>query len=192
MKTPDELRARLAAIQMMVFDVDGVLTDGAIVYTDEGAEAKAFDAKDGLGLRVAGEAGMALALMTGRASRVVERRARDLHISDVLQRVGDKAESLRHLADEKGIPLDRVAFMGDDVNDREAMRLAGIAIAPADAVEEIRDLAHIVTIAPGGRGAAREAVEAVLRAQDRWEAAVDGYLRGMSERDRARPTADGG
>ena len=192
MKTPDELRARLAAIQMMVFDVDGVLTDGAIVYTDEGAEAKAFDSRDGLGLRVAGEAGMALALMTGRASRVVERRARDLHISDVLQRVGDKAESLRHLADEKGIPLDRVAFMGDDVNDREAMRLAGIAIAPADAVEEIRDLAHIVTIAPGGRGAAREAVEAVLRAQDRWEAAVDGYLRGMSERDRARPTADGG
>ena len=192
MKTPDELRARLAAIQMMVFDVDGVLTEGQIVYTDEGAEAKAFDVKDGLGLRVAGEAGMALALMTGRASRVIERRARDLHISDVRQRVGDKAEALRHLAEEKGIPLDRVAFMGDDVNDREAMRLAGIAIAPADAVQEIRDLAHVVTVAPGGRGAAREAVEAVLRAQDRWEAAVDGYLRSMSERDRARRTADGG
>jgi 3-deoxy-D-manno-octulosonate 8-phosphate phosphatase (KDO 8-P phosphatase) len=192
MKTPDELRARLAAIQMMVFDVDGVLTDGAIVYTDEGAEAKAFDVKDGLGLRVAGEAGIVLALMTGRASRVIERRARDLHISDVLQRVGDKAEALRHLAEEKGIPLERVAFMGDDVNDREAMQLAGIAIAPADAVQEIRDLAHVVTAAPGGRGAAREAVEAVLRAQDRWEAAVDGYLRSMSERDRARRTEDGG
>jgi 3-deoxy-D-manno-octulosonate 8-phosphate phosphatase (KDO 8-P phosphatase) len=191
MKTPDELRARLAAIQLMVFDVDGVLTDGAIVYTDEGAEAKAFDVQDGLGLRVAGEAGVALALMTGRASRVIERRARDLHVSDVLQRVGDKAEALRHLAEEKGIPLDRVAFMGDDVNDREAMRLAGIAIAPADAVQEIRDLAHIVTAAHSGRGAAREAVEAVLRAQDRWEAAVEGYLRGMSERDRARRTGDG-
>ncbi|MFB3881872.1 MAG: KdsC family phosphatase [Armatimonadota bacterium] len=191
MTTPDELRARLAAIQMMVFDVDGVLTDGAIVYTDEGAEAKAFDVKDGLGLRVAGEAGIVLALMTGRASRVIERRARDLHITDVLQRVGDKAGALRRLAEEKGVPLDRVAFVGDDVNDREAMRLSGLAIAPANAVQEIRGIAHLVTSAPGGHGAAREAVEAVLRAQGRWEAAVDAYLRGMSQRDRARGTGAG-
>ena len=186
------LRARLAAVQMMVFDVDGVLTEGQIIYTDEGAEAKAFDVKDGLGLRVAVGAGLTVVLMTGRSSRVTERRARDLHITDVLQRVGDKAEALRRLAEDKGIALERVAFMGDDVNDREAMRLAGVAIAPADAAPEIRDLAQLVTEARAGRGAAREAVEAVLRAQDRWRQAVDGYLRELSERDRARRTANGG
>ena len=191
MNIPDELRARLAAVQMMVFDVDGVLTEGQIIYSDEGAEAKAFDVKDGLGLRVAGEAGLIIVLMTGRSSRVVERRARDVHITDVLQRVGDKAEALRRLASEKAIALERVAFMGDDVNDREAMRVAGVAIAPADAVQEIRDLAHLVTDARAGRGAAREAVEAVLRAQGRWEEAVGGYLRGLSERDRARRTGNG-
>ena len=163
MEIPVGLRARLAGVQMIVFDVDGVLTEGQIVYSDEGAEAKAFGVKDGLGLRVAADAGVVIALMTGRSSRMVERRARDLHISEVLQRVGDKAEALRHFAAEKGIPLERVAFMGDDVNDREAMRAAGIAMAPADAVEEIKALAHLVTKASGGRGAAREAIEAVLR-----------------------------
>jgi 3-deoxy-D-manno-octulosonate 8-phosphate phosphatase (KDO 8-P phosphatase) len=189
---PMGLRGRLAAVQMMVFDVDGVLTEGRIIYTDEGAEGKAFDVKDGLGLRVAADAGLTIALMTGRSSRVVERRARDLHIADVLQRVGDKAEALRRLAAEKGVPLERVAFMGDDVNDREAMRLAGVAIAPADGVQEIRDLAHLVTDACAGRGAAREAVEAVLRAQGRWEGAVDGYLRGLAKRDGARRRGNGG
>jgi 3-deoxy-D-manno-octulosonate 8-phosphate phosphatase (KDO 8-P phosphatase) len=190
MRIPVGLRARLAAVQMMVFDVDGVLTEGQIIYTDDGAEAKGFDVKDGLGLRVAVGAGVVIALMTGRSSRVTERRARDLHITDVLQRVGDKAEALRRLAEDKGIALERVVFMGDDVNDREAMRLAGVAIAPADAVPEIRDLAQLVTEARAGRGAAREAIEAVLRAQGRWEEAVEGYLRGLSERDRARRVAD--
>jgi len=186
MRVTEALRARLTVIRMMVFDVDGVLTQGDIVYTDEGAEAKAFNVKDGLGLRVASSAGLALALMTGRTSRVVERRARDLHILDILERIGDKAEALRQLAAEKEIPLLHTAFMGDDINDREAMRVAGVSFAPADAVAEIRELADIVTDARGGRGAAREAVEVVLRAQGLWEDAVQHYLRGLSERDRAR------
>ena len=184
------LRARLAAIQMLVFDVDGVLTQGDIIYTDEGAEVKTFDVKDGLGLRVASDAGLRLALMTGRSSRVVERRARDLHIPDVLQRVGDKAEALRRLAAEKRIPLERVAFMGDDLNDREAMATAGLSLAPADAAPEIRELAGIVTDAPGGRGAARQAIEAILRAQNKWEQAVEAYLGGLADRDRARRASE--
>jgi 3-deoxy-D-manno-octulosonate 8-phosphate phosphatase (KDO 8-P phosphatase) len=170
----------------MVFDVDGVLTRGEIIYTDAGVEAKAFDVKDGLGIRVASDAGLGVALMTGRTSQVVQRRARDLRIAEVLQRVGDKAEALRRYAAEKEVPLERVAFMGDDLNDREAMRLAGVAIAPADAVPEIREEADLVTEARGGRGAAREAVEAVLRARGRWEEAVNRYLEGLTERDRAR------
>lgn len=188
MKISGELRERLAAIELMVFDVDGVLTEGEIIYTDAGVEAKAFDVKDGLGIRVASDAGLGVALMTGRTSQVVQRRARDLRIADVLQRVGDKAAALRQYAEEREIPLERVAFMGDDLNDREAMRLAGVGIAPADAAAEIREEADLVTDAPGGRGAAREAVEAVLRAQGRWEKAVSSYLEGLVERDRARRT----
>jgi 3-deoxy-D-manno-octulosonate 8-phosphate phosphatase (KDO 8-P phosphatase) len=188
MKIPHALRERLAGIELLVLDVDGVLTQGEIVYTDTGAEAKAFDVKDGLGMRVASDTGLGVVLMTGRTSPVVQRRARDLRIADVLQRVGDKAAALRRLAADKEIPLERVAFMGDDLNDREAMRVAGVAIAPADAVEEIRKAADLVTEAPGGRGAAREAVEAVLRAQGRWEKAVDRYLEGLAERGRARRT----
>lgn len=186
MKISRSLRERLAQIQLLVLDVDGVLTPGQILYTDSGVETKAFDVKDGLGIRVAGEAGLTVVLMTGRASAVIQRRARDLRISDVIQRVADKAAALRKLAAEKKVPLSRVAFMGDDLNDREAMKLAGAAIAPADAVEEIRALAGLVTDLPGGRGAAREAVEAILRAQDRWEAAVETYLSGLAKRDRAR------
>ena len=192
MKIPHALRERLAGIELLVLDVDGVLTQGEIVYTDTGAEAKAFDVKDGLGMRVASDTGLGVVLMTGRASPVVQRRARDLRIADVLQRVGDKAAALRRLAADKEMPLERVAFMGDDLNDREAMRVAGVAIAPADAVEEIRQEADLVTEAPGGRGAAREAVEAVLRAQGRWEKAVDRYLEGLAERGRARRTPEEG
>ncbi len=191
MKIPIGLRGRLAAIQMMVLDVDGVLTTGDIIYTDDGAEGKVFDVKDGLGLRVASDAGLVIALMTGRSSRVTERRARDLHIQDVLQRVGDKAEALRQLTTDKGIPLERIAFMGDDMNDRDAMKIAGISIAPADAVDDIREMSDLVTDRAGGHGAAREAVEAVLRAQDKWDAAVEAYLKGLSERDRRRG-ANGG
>jgi len=186
MRVSGSLRQRLAAIEMIVFDVDGVLTQGEIIYTDDGAEAKAFDVKDGLGLRVASDVGLHLAMMTGRSSRVVERRARDLHVLNVLQRVGDKAAALRGLAEEKGLSLDRIAFMGDDFNDRDAMRSAGVSIAPADAIPEIRDLADLVTDAPGGRGAARQAVEAILHAQGRWDQAVENYLAGLAERERMR------
>jgi 3-deoxy-D-manno-octulosonate 8-phosphate phosphatase (KDO 8-P phosphatase) len=185
-KVSDALRARLATIELMAFDVDGVLTQGDILYTDQGAEVKAFDVKDGLGLRVARSAGLQIAIITGRASRTLERRARDLHITDVLQRVGDKALALRQLAEEKSISLDRVAFMGDDVNDLEAMQVVGVSIAPADAVPEVLQEALLVTEARAGRGAARESVEAVLKAQGRWESAVEGYLDGLAERDRAR------
>lgn len=188
MRTPDELRARLAKIQALVLDVDGVLTEGAVIYSDAGEELKAFDVKDGLGLRVAAEAGLQVALMTGRVSSVVQRRARDLHIGDVLQRIGDKAAALRALAAEKQLSLEQVAFMGDDLNDGEAMRIAGVSMAPADAVPEIRAQADLVTDALGGRGAVRQAVEAILGAQGRWEAAVSQYLGGLAERDRARRT----
>jgi 3-deoxy-D-manno-octulosonate 8-phosphate phosphatase (KDO 8-P phosphatase) len=188
MRITEELRQRLAAIKLLVLDVDGVLTTGGIIYTDSGEESKMFDVKDGLGIRVASDAGLQIALMTGRVSQVVQRRARDLRIHHTLQRVGDKAAALRTLSAETSVPLDAIAYMGDDLNDREAMKVAGVAIAPADAAQEIIAIAHLVTDAPGGRGAARQAVEAILKAQGGWEVAVEDYLQGLAERDRARRT----
>jgi 3-deoxy-D-manno-octulosonate 8-phosphate phosphatase (KDO 8-P phosphatase) len=190
MTISDELRQRLAGVRMLVLDVDGVLTAGSIIYTDSGEESKMFDVKDGLGIRLASEAGLQVALMTGRVSQVVQRRARDLHVHHTIQRVGDKAAALQTLADESGLPLPGIAFMGDDLNDRDAMRLAGVSIAPADAVPDILAIADLVTDAPGGRGAARQAVEAILKAQGRWEQAVESYLQGLAERDRARRTPE--
>jgi len=190
MTISDELRQRLAGVRMLVLDVDGVLTAGSIIYTDSGEESKMFDVKDGLGIRAASEAGLQIALMTGRVSQVVQRRARDLHVHHTIQRVGDKAAALQTLADESGLSLPSIAFMGDDLNDRDAMRLAGVSIAPADAVPDILAIADLVTDAPGGRGAARQAVEAILKAQGRWEQAVESYLQGLAERDRARRTPE--
>jgi 3-deoxy-D-manno-octulosonate 8-phosphate phosphatase (KDO 8-P phosphatase) len=191
MKITRTVRERLAAIRALVFDVDGVLTEGQIIYSDAGTEAKAFDVKDGLGIRVAAGTELQIALMTGRASSVVQRRARDLRVQYVLQRLGDKAAALRAFAAQIRLPLERVAFMGDDLNDREALRIAGLSIAPADAAAEIRQMVDLVTDAPGGRGAAREAVEAILRAQGRWEQAVEQYLESLAERERARREEEG-
>jgi 3-deoxy-D-manno-octulosonate 8-phosphate phosphatase (KDO 8-P phosphatase) len=187
-KVDDGLRARLKKIRMLAFDVDGVLTQGEIIYTDSGEEAKAFNVKDGLGIRVAAEAGIRVMLVTGRASSVVQRRARDLRITDFLQRIGDKAHALRIAAEQAGLALEEVAFMGDDLNDCEVMGVCGVSFAPADAVPEVREQADLVTEAAGGRGAARQAIEAILRAQGRWDQAVAQYLASLAARDRSRRT----
>lgn len=186
MRIRREAQNRLSEIQMLVMDVDGVLTRGGIFYTDAGMEVKAFDIKDGLGLRVAGFGGLRLALVSGRTSPIVQRRARDLGAEDVLQRIGDKEAGLRAIAQARGIPMERIAFMGDDLDDLSAMRAAGVSIAPADAVAEVIAGAGIVTDAPGGRGAARQAVELILKAQGKWEEAVNRYLEGLAARNRGR------
>lgn len=190
MKLSKQAQQRLSHIEMLVMDVDGCLTRGEVIYTDTGTEAKAFNVKDGLGLRVAVSAGLKLALLTGRVSSVVQRRARDLRIADVLQRVGDKAAALRALAEEKGVPLERVAYLGDDLNDRPALRIAGLTIVPSDAAPDILAEAHIIVDARGGEGAARQAVELILRAQGKWERAVSGYLEEIAEHDRPRRSLD--
>ncbi len=192
MRINRDAQRRLPGIVMLVMDVDGVLTNGDIVYTDAGVEQKVFDVKDGLGLRVAVEAGLHLVLMTGRISSILQRRARDLRIKTVLQRVGDKEAALRSLAQDRGVPLERVAYMGDDLNDRAAMRAAGVSIAPADAVPDILAEADVVTDAPGGKGAARQAVERILRAQGKWEQAIERYLAGLAERDSYRRPVEAG
>ncbi len=186
MKITPRAQQRLPEIEMLVMDVDGVLTHGEIVYTDTGAELKSFDVRDGLALRVAGTAGLKLALVSGRASSIVQRRARDLRITAISLRAGDKELAVRNLAQQYAVSMEHIAYMGDDLNDRAPMRAVGLAIAPADAVPDILAEADLITTAQGGRGAAREVVELILRTQSKWDAAVDQYLEELAERDEVR------
>ncbi len=163
------------AVRMIVFDVDGVLTDGAITYHSGGGESKNFHTKDGLGLRAAMQAGLDVAVITARTSSIVARRMEELGIRDLVQGCNDKAKEITGLSRASGVPLSATAYLGDDLVDLPAMRRVGYPMAVADAADELREMAAFVTRRRGGRGAAREAVEHILQAQGKWEQIVNGY-----------------
>ena len=156
-------------IRLLVLDVDGVLTDGTFLLPPSGDEWKAFHARDGLGLRMLIEAGVAVALLSGRRSETVERRARELGLSAVVQGKREKREGLYELATRFGAPLPETAYMGDDLVDLPAMRAVGWPAAPADAHPDVRAAARFVSEAPGGRGAVREFCEHLLKEAGRWD-----------------------
>ena len=160
----------------MLFDVDGVLTDGKLWYGPQGEELKAFHALDGLGIKLLLQTGTAVALLSGRSSPAVTQRASELGIAHVLQGEDDKRAAFEALAAKLGIPAGEAGFMGDEVVDLPVLRRCGFACAPAQAHERVRASAHYVTQAPAGAGAAREACEFILRAQGRLESALSGYL----------------
>jgi 3-deoxy-D-manno-octulosonate 8-phosphate phosphatase (KDO 8-P phosphatase) len=168
--------APLANVKLLALDVDGTLTDGGVYYADTGVELKRFHIQDGLGIVLAGLVGLRIAWITGRVSVVVERRARELGVADLQQGVRDKAAAVEELAARHGLPLGEVAYMGDDLNDLPALRVVGVPLAPANAVEEVRRAARIVTDRPGGGGAAREAIELLLRARGDYDTALGLYL----------------
>lgn len=150
-------------IRLLALDVDGTLTDGGVYLDGGGNEFKRFDIRDGMGLVRLRKAGVTLALISGRASRATERRARDLGIDRVHNGVGDKLPFLQRLAEELDLDAADVAYMGDDVNDLDCLRWSGLSLAPADARPEV--LAVVDWVAPlgGGHGAVREAAELILR-----------------------------
>jgi 3-deoxy-D-manno-octulosonate 8-phosphate phosphatase (KDO 8-P phosphatase) len=164
----DSLAQRCGAIELLLLDVDGVLTDGAIVYGDDGREWKVFHVRDGSGLKIWHLAGKRSAVISGRSSRVVEVRAAELGVSLVLQGAADKRPAYERVRTEMGVRAEQVCFIGDDVPDLPILRDCGLAVAVADACAEVRTAAHYVTSAAGGRGAVRETVELILRCQNRW------------------------
>ena len=172
----EALERRLRRIRLFAFDVDGVLTDGRITFTSSGEELKSFSARDGMGLRCLHEAGLRSAIITARGSEAVQRRARELDIADVVLDCSDKQTALRGLADRHGLELERVAFMGDDLQDLAALMIAGVSFSVADCPRELAERVDVVTTARPGYGAAREAIERVLRAQGRWDSVVAGFL----------------
>jgi 3-deoxy-D-manno-octulosonate 8-phosphate phosphatase (KDO 8-P phosphatase) len=165
----------LCNIKVLVLDVDGVLTDGGIIYNDRGAETKVFNVKDGLGIRLLMESGIRVCIVTGRRSEALLHRCRNLGISDIFDGVGDKAAVLNEIIEKTGVELEQVAAVGDDLPDLPLMRRVGVAVAVADAVEPVRRAAHMVTEADGGNGAVREVCEAILKAQKRWDPILKGF-----------------
>jgi 3-deoxy-D-manno-octulosonate 8-phosphate phosphatase (KDO 8-P phosphatase) len=163
-----ELAARCAAIELLAVDVDGVLTDGAIVMDDRGVESKHFHVRDGLAFALWHRAGKRSAILSGRRAEVVDRRAAALEITHVAQGLVEKGEPLRKLLGELGLHPRQVCFMGDDLVDMPALHVAGLAACPADAVDEVRDAVHLVTTTAGGRGAVREVIEVILKVQGLW------------------------
>jgi 3-deoxy-D-manno-octulosonate 8-phosphate phosphatase (KDO 8-P phosphatase) len=156
-------------------DVDGTLTDGTITYAEDGTEWKSFHARDGMGVKLLALAGIEPAIITGRQSGAVDRRARELGIAHVAQSVKDKAAAVRDLCDRLGVPPSAAAFMGDDLSDLPAMRIVGFSAAPADGAEEVRRAATHVCTRPGGRGAVREAVETLLKREGLWDTVLDAF-----------------
>ena len=164
-------------IQWIVLDVDGVLSDGSLVYTSTGEELKSFSVKDGLGLTAARKSGIKLAIITARVSPMVERRAKELHFDALFMGHANKTEALRSLCAEHQIDLKTIAYMGDDLNDLGALQLVGLPMAPNNAVPEIKQLAKFISTVNGGQGAVREAVEYILKNQGLWETVVADYAR---------------
>jgi 3-deoxy-D-manno-octulosonate 8-phosphate phosphatase (KDO 8-P phosphatase) len=171
-----DVTVRARAIRLAVFDVDGVLTDGRLYMNDAGEEIKAFHTLDGHGLKMLASTGIELAIITGRTSKSVELRARNLGFAYLYQGVEDKLAKFTELMAAMGIDGSASAFMGDDVVDLPCMRRCGLALAVPAAPELVRSYAHYVTTAQGGQGAVREACELIMRAQGTLDAQLEKYL----------------
>ncbi len=173
----DEVVERIKRIKLLICDVDGVLTDGRIIYANDGAELKAFDVKDGHGVKLLMRTGVDVAIVTARSSNVVEIRAQDLGIETVYQGVKDKSTALESILRATNLDAAELAYIGDDLVDLPVMRRVGFSATVADAVREVREAADYVAMRPGGRGAVREVCELVMRVQNSWDKVVERYFK---------------
>jgi 3-deoxy-D-manno-octulosonate 8-phosphate phosphatase (KDO 8-P phosphatase) len=171
------LAARIKPLRLVAFDVDGVLTDGGLYLSDSGEEFKRFNSLDGHGLKMLKASGVELAIITGRTSRCVELRAKNLGITRLYQGVEDKLAVMQSLLTDMNLAPEAAAFMGDDVVDLPVLRRVGLALSVPDAPQVVRDHAHYVSQRDAGHGAVREVCELILGAQGTLDAQLAPYLR---------------
>ena len=170
-----EIERKCRGIQLILSDVDGVMTDGTIWYDNQGTEAKTFHAHDGQGIRLWQQAGYHFGIVTGRSSQIVQFRASDLGITIVRQGVSDKLAAVREILEHKQLTFDQVCFIGDDLPDLLPIRHSALGVAVADAAQEVIIEADYVTQRRGGRGAVRETIERILKCQQCWGDVVRRY-----------------
>lgn len=169
------LEQKCQAIELLITDVDGVLTDGGVILNNEGVESKQFHIRDGFGLRLWRQAGFKCGVITGRNSQVVRLRAQELGMDIVRQGIQDKATVAEELLQKFNLQPKQLAYVGDDLIDLGVIRLAGLGIAVADAADEVKAAADYTTKAPGGKGAIREVVELILKAKKVWNDIIQTY-----------------
>lgn len=170
-----KLQNSATRVRLLALDVDGVLTDGLLYYGNNGEELKTFNIKDGLGIKLLQKAGIKVAIITGRESDIVSRRARELGIEDVVQGREDKHRALLELCERHNLGMQECAYMGDDLPDLAAIVAAGLGMTVANASAAVRDAADWCSAFNGGCGAVREACEFILSARGAWPSVVSGY-----------------
>lgn len=164
----NEIKDKAAKIKLLILDVDGVMTDGSIILDNEGNEFKRFHVRDGHGIKMLGKAGIRVGIITGRKSKVVEIRAKELGIEEVHQKIFKKSRVFEELLEKYNLKDENVAFMGDDVVDQELLKRAGLSSVPSDAEDQAKEWADLVMSRPGGRGAVREFTDLILKSSGQW------------------------
>lgn len=171
------LKQRAARIKMLILDIDGVMTDGRIIYDNQGNELKCFNVLDGMGLALLGQSRIKVAIITAKGCRAVLRRTREIGAVEVKQNAPDKLTAFNQILKKYKLDRQEVCFIGDDLVDLPVIKRAGLACAVANACAEVKRAADYITIKEGGRGAVREVIEIILRAQKKWFALIKPYLK---------------
>ncbi len=170
------IEERIKNIKLLILDVDGILTDGRIIYDNFGDTVKIFDVRDGLGLVLLKRANIKVAIVSAGKSRAVTRRARELKVTRVYQGIRDKLKIYNKLLRKFRLKDDEVCYMGDDLTDVPVMKRVGLAIGVPNSIDEVQRISHYITSHNGGRGAVREAADLILRTQGKWDEVVAKYM----------------
>jgi len=178
MEVSQIILAKARRIRFILMDADGVLTEGKVTYGDGNLELKSFDVKDGAGIELARRSGVKIGIITGRESMALLRRAKELGIEEVHQRVMKKAEVYKDILQRNSLRDEEVAYIGDDILDLPILLRVGLSAAVADAHPEVKKRVDLVTTFPGGKGAVRELIELILQSQGKWDAMLEEFLKG--------------
>jgi 3-deoxy-D-manno-octulosonate 8-phosphate phosphatase (KDO 8-P phosphatase) len=171
-----QIKDKLKQVKMLLLDVDGVLTDGKITYSDSGEQIKSFDSRDGFGIRLLMDSGIHVGIITGRSSKVLQHRCKNLGIELLFDGISNKAKVLSRIIEKTGIDAPRIAFAGDDLIDLPVMKKVGVAVSVFNASKEVKTHSDIVLSKKGGDGAVRELCEDILKAKGVWDNIVKRYL----------------
>jgi 3-deoxy-D-manno-octulosonate 8-phosphate phosphatase (KDO 8-P phosphatase) len=168
---------RIKKIRLVILDVDGVLTDGRIIYNNLGYDYKFYDVRDGFGVTLLHRSGIDLAIISAKASRTIKRRARDMHIKKLYLNASDKLAAFEKVLKDFTVQPEEICYIGDDLVDLPIIKRVGFAVAVKEAVEDIKKSSHYITQNSGGRGAVREVAELILKGQGKWEQVLSRYSR---------------
>ncbi|MCX5678411.1 MAG: HAD-IIIA family hydrolase [Candidatus Omnitrophica bacterium] len=172
-----DLLDRVKKIKVLILDIDGVMTDGHIIYSIYGDELKFFDVQDGFGITLLLRAGIKSVIITAKKSRIVKLRARDMKVAKAYQGYTVKLKAFNHVIKKFKVKPEEVCFIGDDLIDIPVLKRVGLAVAVPNAVEEVRQCAHFVTSRAGGHGGVRELCDLILKSQGKWDLATDKYFK---------------